>query len=263
MHLELAMDLATVASWIWNYGVMFLLVMTHVVFIHELGHFLVARWYGVKVSEFSIGFGPEIFGFNDKYGTRWRFAWIPLGGYVKFVDDANAASQPPADGAKKAVENEGAFHSKPVAHRAAVVAAGPMANFLLAIALYAALNMTYGVRTMPAYVDKVVAGAPAQRAGFQAGDKNITGESEPIEKFDDLQRIVGCNAGRELSIVVERAGQPVSLKVTPNIDEQRDALGRTFRRGLIGIQRSISPDQIQTRYVGPFEAVWLGVPDHW
>ncbi len=258
-------SLATVATWIWQYGIAFLLVLTLVVFIHELGHFLVARWCGVAVKAFSIGFGPEIYGFNDKYGTRWRFAWIPLGGYVKFIDDENAASQPPPSSRSrlpKAVA-DGSFHGKPLWQRAAVVAAGPIANFLLAIALYAFLNGAYGVRIMPAFVDKVVAGSPAERAGFLSGDQIVQINGEEIERFEDLQRIVGSSAGRELTFVVDRAGEKITLNATPNVDEQRDALGRTFRRGLIGIQRSIAPDKIQTLHVGPFDAVWRGVTETW
>lgn len=258
-------SLATVATWIWQYGIAFLLVLTLVVFIHELGHFLVARWCGVAVKAFSIGFGPEIYGFNDKYGTRWRFAWIPLGGYVKFIDDENAASQPPPSSRSRLPKAAaaGSFHGKPLWQRAAVVAAGPIANFLLAIALYAFLNGAYGVRIMPAFVDKVVAGSPAERAGFLPGDQIVQINGEEIERFEDLQRIVGSSAGRELTFVVDRAGEKITLNATPNVDEQRDALGRTFRRGLIGIQRSIAPDKIQTLHVGPFDAVWRGVTETW
>ena len=252
--------IANLAQWIWQYGVIFLLVLTLVVFIHELGHFLVARWCGVTVKAFSIGFGPEIFGFYDKHGTRWRFAWIPLGGYVKFIDDENAASAPGTSRTRLSdAERRGAFHLKPVRQRAAVVAAGPIANFLLAIALYAGLNFVYGVRITPAFVDKVVPETPAARAGFQEGDKIVAINGRKIEKFDDLQRIVGSNAGHELAFSVERGADTITLVATPNVDEQRDTFGRTFRRGLIGIQRSIKPDQIQTLNVGPVEALTRGV----
>src|SRR6185312_7069551 len=166
--------LSTLATSIWQYGIMFLLVLTLVVFIHELGHFLVARWCGVAVKAFSIGFGPEIYGFYDKHGTRWRFAWIPLGGYVKFIDDDNPSSQ--RSGTVKgltASERAGAFHSKSVGARAAVVVAGPMANFILAAVLYSALNATVGVHVLPALVDAVVANSPAERAGFKPGDQIV------------------------------------------------------------------------------------------
>ncbi len=252
--------LTSVAGGIWQYGIMFLLVLTLVVFIHELGHFLVARWCGVTVKAFSIGFGPEIFGFNDKHGTRWRFAWIPLGGYVKFIDDENASS---FGGDKKLTpaEETGAFHSKPVSKRAAVVAAGPIANFLLAIAIYAGLNATVGVHILPPLVDAVVQGSPAEKAGFKAGDTILAIDGTNIAKFDDLQRIVGSNAGQELKFTVKRGGETIVLNATPSVDEQKDAMGRTFRRGLIGIQRAISPDKVQTVQVSLPEAIALGVSE--
>ena len=254
--------LSTLATSIWQYGIMFLLVLTLVVFIHELGHFLVARWCGVAVKAFSIGFGPEIYGFYDRHGTRWRFAWIPLGGYVKFIDDDNPASaRASAQRPMSAEERSGAFHSKSVGVRAAVVVAGPVANFLLAIVLYAGLNAVVGVRVLPAYVDAVVANSPAARAGFMPGDKIVAIGDDKIERFDDLQRIVGSNAGQELTFTVERGGETLKLNATPNADEQKDALGRTFRRGLIGIQRSVSPDKISTKAVSIPEAIVLGVQE--
>jgi regulator of sigma E protease len=252
--------LASLAGWVWQYGIMFLLVLTLVVFVHELGHFLVARWCGVTVKTFSIGFGPEIYGFYDKYGTRWRFAWIPLGGYVKFIDDEN----PSSFGGEKQLqpsERAGAFHSKSVGARAAVVAAGPIANFLLAIVLYSALNATFGQRILPPLVDAVVANSPAERGGFKAGDLIVAINGSKIDRFDDLQRLVGSSAGEELSFTVERDGKNIELKATPNVDEQRDAMGRTFRRGLIGIQRAISPDKVRTVHVGLPEAVMLGISE--
>lgn len=256
-------SLATLATWIWQYGVMFLLVLTLVVFIHELGHFLVARWCGVTVRAFSIGFGPEIYGFYDKHGTRWRFAWIPLGGYVKFIDDDNASSQGASTSAKglTAAERAGAFHSKPLASRAAVVAAGPIANFILATVLYAALNATVGIRVLPAFVDAVLPNSPAAQAGFKPGDQITAINNTQIDKFEELQRIVGSSAGEPLTFTVERDGQKLTLNATPNVDEQRDAFGRTYRRGLIGIQRSISPDKIRTVDVGLPRAIMLGASE--
>jgi regulator of sigma E protease len=252
--------LATLATWIWQYGIMFLLVLTLVVFIHELGHFLVARWCGVTVKAFSIGFGPEIYGFYDKHGTRWRFAWIPLGGYVKFIDDDNVSSQGAvATKGLTAAERAGAFHSKPVSARAAVVAAGPIANFILATVLYAILNATVGVHVLPALVDAVVPNSPAAQAGFQPGDQIVQINNSRIDKFEDLQRIVGSSAGEPLKFVVERKGEKVTLEATPNVDEQRDAFGRTFRRGIIGIQRSVSADKVRTVDVSLPQAVLLGM----
>jgi len=252
--------LTSVAGGIWQYGIMFLLVLTLVVFIHELGHFLVARWCDVTVKVFSIGFGPEIYGFYDKHGTRWRFAWIPLGGYVKFIDDENASSF----GCEKKLspaQQAGAFHSKSVGARAAVVAAGPLANFLLAIALYSGLNATVGLHILPPLVDAVVANSPAEKAGFKPGDMILAIDDTKIAKFDDLQRIVGSSAGEELKFTIQRGDETLVLNATPSVDEQKDAMGRTFRRGLIGIQRAISPEKVKTVQVGLPEAVMLGVSE--
>ncbi len=256
-------SISTVLGWIWSYGIVFVAVLTLVVFIHELGHFLVARWCGVYVKAFSIGFGPEIFGFYDRHGTRWRFAWFPLGGYVKFLDDENAASKPSPEALKNMTEEDrrNSFHAKPVWQRAAVVAAGPIANFLLAIVLYSGLFYAVGVKIVPAIVESVRPSSAAEKAGFLAGDKIVDIGGESIESFDDLQRIVAPSAGRELAFTVNRNNQQVVLKATPAVDEQRDVFGRTFRRGIIGIQRSTSPNQIETLNVGPFEALYRGTKE--
>jgi len=239
----------------------FLLVLSIVVFIHELGHFLVARWCGVTVKTFSIGFGREIFGFTDSKATRWRFAWIPLGGYVKFLDDANAASQPSADSLAKMTPEEqaGAFQTKPLWQRAAIVVAGPMANFILAIAIYTAINVTFGVRTISPRIDEVIPGMPAAAAGFQPGDviKSIDGWT--IEGFEDVQRIVSVNGGRNLEFGINRDGKMLQIEVVPKVEEQEDTFGGTFRRGLIGVKPSMSPGAIEAKRVGPVEALRLGV----
>lgn len=257
--------LSNVLGSIWSNVIIFLLVLTVVVFIHELGHFLVARWCGVVVKAFSIGFGPEIFGFYDRHGTRWRFAWIPLGGYVKFMDDVDAASRPSPEALQHmtAEERNSSFHTKPVWQRAAVVAAGPIANFLLAIAIYAGLNYVVGLRVMPAYVDTVVENSAAAKAGFMPGDKIVGINGNPIEGFDDLQRVVAPNAGNELTFSVERNSEVVTLKATPDWREERDPFGRAFKRGIIGIQRSSAPDKWKSRTVGPVESVVLGVKQTW
>jgi regulator of sigma E protease len=238
----------------------FLLVLTVVVFVHEFGHFIVARWCGVTVKTFSIGFGREIFGFNDRKGTRWRFAWIPLGGYVKFVDDENAASQPSPDalGRMTATERAGAFQTKPLWQRAAVVVAGPMANFLLAMVIYTGVNIGYGIRTITPTVGEVKAGMPAAAAGIKTGDV-ITGiDGWSIEGFEDVQRIVGVNGGRPLRFSIDRGGEKLSLEVTPEVREQSDTFGGTFRRGLIGIAPSSMAGYQNAKSVSPVEALRLG-----
>ena len=239
----------------------FLLVLTLVVFVHEFGHFIVARWCGVTVKTFSIGFGREIFGFNDKKGTRWRFAWIPLGGYVKFLDDENAASKPSAEALEKMTPDErsGAFQTKPLWQRAAVVSAGPIANFILAVALYTAVNWAVGVRTITPRVGEVMPDMPAAAAGFKPGDIIKSVDGWTIEGFEDVQRIVSINGDRPLQFVLDRNGEKIVTEVTPKVREQKDTFGGTFRRGLIGITPARTPEAVQVKQVGPIEAVRLGI----
>ena len=199
----------------------FLFVLTIVVFFHELGHFLAARWCGVTVQAFSIGFGREIFGFHDKHGTRWRFAWIPLGGYVKFMDDENAASVPSRETIRNMTDEQraGSFHAKPLWQRAFVVVAGPLANFILALVIFTGLFSIMGQRIVAPLVDKIRPGSAAEIAGFQVGDRIVRIDGSSIETFSDMQRIVSTSADQKLEVVVERQGQKVTLSVTPTLDQ--------------------------------------------
>ncbi len=240
----------------------FLFVLTVVVFIHELGHFLVGRWCGVKVKAFSIGFGKEIFGFYDRQGTRWKLCWIPLGGYVKFADDENGASVPSKDALQRMTpeEREGAFHTKPLWAKSAIVAAGPIANFLLAIAIFAATFAIFGMPVTAPRVDDVVADGAAARAGFKAGDLIVSINGEAIDSFGDMQRIVSSNADRELTFEVNRAGKLVVLKATPDRKEISDRFGNKLRQGVIGIRRNTnSAKDWEVRRFGPIEALGMGV----
>jgi regulator of sigma E protease len=240
----------------------FLFVLTVVVFIHELGHFLVGRWCGVKVKAFSIGFGKEIFGFYDRHGTRWRLAWIPLGGYVKFADDENGASVPSKDALQRmsAEERAGAFHTKPLWAKSAIVAAGPIANFLLAIVIFAASFAIFGMPVTAPRVDDVVADGAAARAGFVAGDLIVSIDGEAIDSFGDMQRIVSSSADRELKVEVNRAGKLIALKITPDRKEISDRFGNKLRQGVIGIKRNTnSAKDWEVRRFGPIEAVGMGV----
>ena len=241
----------------------FLFVLTVVVFFHELGHFLVARWCGVKVRTFSIGFGPEIFGFHDKKGTRWRFAWIPLGGYVKFLDDENVASAPDHDAIAAMTEEEraGSFHYKPLYQRAAIVAAGPIANFVLAILIYAVLFTAVGQTIISPRVDQVVAGSAAESAGFKNGDLVVEIDGEDIESFGEMQRIVGMSADEQLTVVVMRDGARVELTPTPERKEKQDFFGNTVRMGVLGISRSNAPEDRTFERHDPFTALWLGAKE--
>lgn len=241
----------------------FLFVLSIVVVIHELGHFQVARWCGVKVDEFAMGFGREIFGWYDKKGTRWRINWIPLGGYVKFMDDANGASMPDPTALDKmsAEERSTSFHAKPLWQRAAVIAAGPIANFILAIGILAGIFMAYGVPTTPAMIDEVVEGGAAARAGLKAGDKVVAIDGKAIESFSDLQRIVSTSPDLKLQLTYVRKGETGTVDLTPERKEVPDGFGGTMRMGMLGIKRAnVATDWTYKRY-GPLDAVVLGTKE--
>jgi regulator of sigma E protease len=248
-----------------GYVVPFLFVLTIVVFFHELGHFLMARLCGIKVLVFSIGFGPEIAGFNDRYGTRWKISAVPLGGYVKFFGDDNAASVPDraAAASMSDVDRKDSFRFQPVRSRAAVVAAGPVANFVLAIAIFAAIFMTVGKQTTSARVDTVQPASAAEAAGFKPGDLVTAINGEKIDSFSDMQRIVSINAGETLSIDVDRGGAPINLKATPQLKELKDNFGNVHRLGVLGISRSMSPGDIKTEKAGPLRAIVMGAQETW
>ena len=241
----------------------FVVLLTVVVFIHELGHFLVARWCGVKVSTFSIGFGREIFGFYDRQGTRWRVAWIPLGGYVKFMDDDSVASSPDAEKLRNMTPEEraGSFHSKPLWRRAAVVAAGPIANFLLAIVIFSLMFGLLGQRITVPRVDEVVAGMPAEAAGFKVGDVITSIEGRQVESFIDVLRLISTRPGRPTEVTVRRGETSVTMTVTPKATETEHNIGGKLTRGIIGIRNITGPEGYKHKSVGPVEAVWLGVKE--
>src|SRR6202521_902208 len=189
-----------------GYVIPFLFVLTLVVFFHELGHFLVARWAGVKVLTFSLGFGPELVGFDDRHGTRWKISAVPLGGYVKFFGDESEASTPSSETLANMTEEEraGSFHHKKVGPRAAIVAAGPIANFLLAIVIFTCLFTFFGKPSTTARVDKVEAGSAAASAGFQVGDVVAAIDGQTIGSFSDMQRIVSVRAREQLALTTQR-----------------------------------------------------------
>jgi len=265
MGMEIIGGLSAFGGNLVGYVVPFLFVLTIVVFFHELGHFLMARWCGIKVLTFSIGFGPEIVGFNDRYGTRWKISAVPLGGYVKFFGDENAASVPDhaAAAAMTEAEKKDSFVFQPVRSRAAVVAAGPIANFVLAIAIFAIIFMIVGKQTTSARVDTVQPGSAAQAAGFQPGDLVLTINGEKIESFSDMQRIVSVSAGEPLSIEVERGNAQITLKAVPQLKELKDNFGNAHRLGVLGISRSMAPGDIKTEKAGPMRAIVMGAQETW
>src|SRR3954454_12857827 len=246
-----------------GYVITFLFVLTIVVFFHELGHFLVARWAGVKVLTFSVGFGPELAGFNDRHGTRWKISAIPLGGYVKFFGDDTEASTPSnkALASMSPEEQAGSFHHKKVGPRAAIVAAGPVANFILAIVIFACLFTFFGKPSTTARVDKVEVGSAADKAGFQAGDIVTEIDGKTIGSFSDMQRIVSIRAGEKLTFTVKRGDSTLQLQGTPELKEVKDNFGNVHRLGVLGITRATNPGDVVTERVSPAAALWLGVKE--
>ncbi|MGB7035584.1 MAG: RIP metalloprotease RseP [Xanthobacteraceae bacterium] len=248
-----------------GYLVPFLFVLSLVVFFHEFGHFLVARLCGVRILVFSIGFGPEIVGFNDRHGTRWKVAAIPLGGYVRFFGDENASSVPDTSRleAMNAAERAESFFFQPVLKRAAIVVAGPMANFVLAIAIFATIFMLYGRPTMSARVDSVQPGSPAAAAGFQPGDLVLSIDGKAIDNFEDMQRIVSDSAGDTLQIKIDRKGTPIELTATPQLKEVKDNFGNSRRIGILGITRSMGATDLKPKPMPPPQALLMGVEETW
>src|SRR5271166_5623418 len=248
-----------------GYVIPFVFVLSLVVFFHELGHFLVARWCGVRIMVFSIGFGPEIVGFDDRYGTRWKISAIPLGGFVKFFGDENAASVPDTAriAAMDAQERTQSFAFQPVYKRAAIVVAGPLANFILAIVIFAGVFMLYGKQTMSARVDSVQPDSAAAAAGFKSGDLVVAIDGRPIDNFADMQRIVSARAGETLAITVDRNGVQQVLNATPTLKEVKDNFGNVQRIGVLGISRSMAPEDLKLHPVSPPQAIWMSVQETW
>jgi regulator of sigma E protease len=238
----------------------FLVVLTVLVFVHELGHYLIARYNRVRIEVFSIGFGPELFGWWDRAGTRWKFSAIPLGGYVKMFGDADASSGLPMAtvGQLSAAERDVSFHHKPLGQRAAIVAAGPIANFLFAIVVLALLFMTWGQPFTPAEVGQVVPGSAAETGGIRAGDTIVSIDGRSVERFEDVQQVVRLNPNVPMTMVVTRDGQPVTLRVTPTLVEEKDKLGR-HQVGQLGIRGS------GAKYIqrDPISAVGRAVGETW
>jgi regulator of sigma E protease len=254
----------------WGFGFLgylipFLFVLTIVVFFHELGHFLVARLYRIRVLVFSLGFGPELLGYNDRTGTRWKISAIPLGGYVKFFGDDNAASAPDQDALSQMSEEERrqTFPAQPVAARAAVVVAGPLANFLLAIVIFAGIFMFYGKQSTSARVDAVQPGSAAEAAGFVPGDLVLSIDGRRIDSFADMQRIISTSASQALQVTVDRSGRVVTLTATPALKEIKDNFGNVHRIGVLGITRSMAPGDVRYEKSGPITALRLGVEETW
>ncbi|PNG28064.1 RIP metalloprotease RseP [Methylocella silvestris] len=257
----------TIFTHIWSAGVYiipFIFVLSTVVFFHELGHFLVGRWCGVKVDAFSLGFGPELFAFVDRHGTRWRLAALPLGGYVKFHGDANGASMTDSAAAASMTPEDRAvsFFAQPVAKRAAIVAAGPIANFILAIVIFTGVFYVNGRAVLSPLVDAVSAGSAAEAAGFQPGDLIVSIDGKKIDSFEDMQRIVQVSSDAMLTFGVDRSGRTIELVATPRRRDVSTPFGTT-RVGVLGVETRGKPDSWRVERYGLIESFGRATSETW
>jgi regulator of sigma E protease len=238
----------------------FLLVIGPLIFVHELGHYFVGRWFGVKADVFSIGFGREILGWTDRRGTRWKVAWLPLGGYVKFAGDMNAAGQPSSEWlALPAEERAQTFQAKPVWQRFLIVLAGPATNFLAAILILTGFNAAYGVAQTPPVIGTFTEGSPAAAAGIRVGDRIVSIDGKAVDRFEDILPVVALKLDGPLRLEVEREGRRFQADVRPRMLAETDRFGNESRRAFLGIGAG---DQVLTP-VSPVGAVGAAVNQTW
>ncbi len=242
-----------------NYIITFLLILTVLVFVHELGHYLVARWNGVGVDVFSIGFGPELIGWTSKSGTRWRLSAIPLGGYVKMFGMDDIADMQVAERSLTEEEHKKAFFTKRVGQRAAIVAAGPIANFLFAIVVMAGLFMFYGQTRIPPIVQDVIPESAAAEAGLQPGDRILSANGQHLESFKDLQQFIMLHLEDPVILGVERHGMALEFTMRPRIVERADFTGTVRKTPILGVIADTSQSE-KIRY-GVTGAVWAAMKE--
>ena len=243
----------------------FLFVIVLIVFIHEMGHYLVGRWSGIRVMSFSLGFGPELFGFTDRHGTRWKFAAIPLGGYVRFYGDADAASTPDFESVAELPEAERrkTFLGAKLWKRAATVAAGPIANFLLAIVILTGLFIANGKFVTDPVVSEVRPESAAAEAGVQPGDLLVALDGRPIETFDDVRRYVSIRPGTRIDVTIKRGDENLVLPMTPKLSEITDRFGNKIELGIIGISTDRSAGNMRMVSLSPIASVKEAVRETW
>ncbi len=237
----------------WNYVIVFLIILTVVVFVHEMGHYLVARRNGVKIEVFSVGFGPELFGWNDRHGTRWRVSALPLGGYVRMFGDADEASATADPRPMTDEEKAASFRHKRVLQRAAIVAAGPIANFVFAIVGLAVMFMVLGQPIAEPVVGQVQANSAAAAAGLRHGDRIVRINGTAIARFEDIQRIVRLDIGRPLDLAVERGDQRLTMVAQPRVIERKSIFGDLEKVPILGI--TADPARMRVVRHGPVSAL--------
>ena len=242
-----------------SFVVPFLVVLTVIVFVHEMGHYLVARWNGIAIHTFSIGFGPELVGFNDRHGTRWRLSAIPLGGYVRFVGDMNAASMPDEEAIERAGPELGPrlFVNKNVWQRIAVVVAGPAANILFTLLILYVLLLGYGRYQSPPVLQTIMPESAAAEAGLQPGDRVLTVDGFQVRSFDDFQRLIATAPQRQVTIQLDRDGATQTVTAVPRLSESTDGFGNVRRIGLLGISNTFERTDFELYRPGPVEAIGM------
>ena len=223
-------------SFLWT-AISFLLVIGPLIFVHELGHYFVGRWFGVHAETFSIGFGREIGGWTDASGTRWKVGWLPLGGYVKFAGDMNAVGQASPEWlALPAEERARTFQAKPVWQRFLIVAAGPVTNFLAAILILSGFNLAYGVPQTPAVIGTVRDGSAAEQVGLRPGDRIVRIDGTSVERFEDILPVVALKIGGPVRLEIEREGRRFQVAAMPRMFSETDRFGNETRRPVLGIE---------------------------
>jgi len=249
-----------------NYLIPFLILITVVVFIHEYGHYYFAKKYGVGVTDFSIGFGNELFGWNDKSGTRWKICWLPLGGYVKFFGDRNVFSQSEQKdilNKYKEEDRQKLFILKPLYQRSIIVAAGPLANFVLALIIFIIINLFVGKDMTPAVINEVQNDSPAFVAGFKKGDKIISIDNKKVESILEVSMFINVSTPETIEFIVLRNDQEVSLLVKPNIVEGKDSLGNSVKKRMIGIKLGTFNNEFKKQPLGPTKAIYYAAKEVW
>ena len=249
-----------------NYLIPFLILITIVVFIHEYGHYYFAKKYGVGITDFSIGFGKEIFGWNDKSGTRWKICWIPLGGYVKFFGDRNVFSESEQQEIINKYNEEDRkklFILKPLYQRSIIVAAGPLANFLLAILIFIIINMIAGKDITPAVINEVQEDSPAFVAGMKKNDKILSIDNNKVESILEVSTFINTSISETIEFILLRDNQEISVLVKPNLVDGTDSLGNPTKRRIIGIKLSSFNNEFQKKPLGPSKAIYYSIKEVW
>ena len=249
-----------------NYIIPFLILITIVVFIHEYGHYYFAKKFGVGITDFSIGFGKEIFGWNDKSGTRWKICWIPLGGYVKFFGDRNVFSETE----QKEIINKYSdqdrdklFILKPLYQRSIIVAAGPIANFILALLIFLSINLLIGKDMTPAIIDEVTKDSPAFNAGMKKNDRIVSIGGNKVESILEVSTFINISTSEKINFKILRGNQEILMMIKPYFVDGEDSLGNSIKKKMIGIKLSALNNEFQKKPLGPSKALYYSAKEVW